>query len=57
VTVTLVALVAVTVNWEDPPMYIVGGLAVMATVGATFAATVIEAVAAAAPPGPLAVAV
>jgi hypothetical protein len=59
VTVTLVALVAVTVKVEDPPEVIEVGLAVMLTVGAptTAGVTVTVAAAEAFPPLPVAVAV
>jgi hypothetical protein len=55
VTVTVVALVAVTVNVDEAPAAIVAGFAVMLTVGLgvteTVAAAVVE------PPAPAAVAV
>ena len=56
VTVTWVALLAVTVNVEDPPAATDAGLATMVTVG-TVAVTVTIAVAEADPPPPLAAAV
>ena len=57
--VTWVALVAVTVNVEEPPAEIVVGLALTATVGAAggAATTVTLAVADTLPPAPLAVTV
>jgi hypothetical protein len=55
VTVTVVALLAVTVKMDDEPSTIEVGLAVIVTVGA--AATVTTAEAVTFPPGPVAVAV
>jgi hypothetical protein len=55
--VTCVALLAVTVNVEDPPAAIEVGLATTVTVGAGFAVTVTIAVAVADPPPPAADAV
>jgi hypothetical protein len=57
VTVTPVALVAVTVNVDELPEAIEVGLAVMATVGATAGVTVTVVPADALPPAPVAVAV
>jgi len=57
VTVTVVALVAVTVSVDEFPEAIDAGFAVMVTVGAGFAVTVTVAVAVIVPPGPVAVAV
>lgn len=56
-TVTLVALVAVTVSVEEPPAAMEVGLAVIVTVGADDAVTDTVAVAVADPPAPTAVAV
>jgi hypothetical protein len=52
-----VALVAVTVNVDEPPVAIEVGLAAMVTVGAVPEPTVIVAVAVALPPDPVAAAV
>jgi hypothetical protein len=57
VTVTWVALVAVTVNVDEFPEVIEVGLAVMLTVGAAAGVTVTVAPAEAFPPAPVAVAV
>ena len=57
VTVTWVALLAVTVNVEDPPAATDAGLATMVTVGAIAALTVRVAVAVAVAPPPVAIAV
>jgi hypothetical protein len=57
VTVTCVALVAVTVRVEELPVVMEVGFAAMVTVGALGATTVTIAVAVAVPPVPVAVAV
>jgi hypothetical protein len=57
VTITPVALVAVTVNKDELPAVIDAGLAVMATVGAGFGVTVMVVDCELFPPGPVAVAV
>ncbi len=58
VTITLVALVAVTVNMDEPPEVIDAGLAVIVMVGCDGAdPTVIVVAAVVLPPGPVAVAV
>ena len=57
VTVTALALVAVTVSVDEFPDAIDAGFAVMVTVGAGFGVTVTIAVALVVPPGPAAVAV
>jgi hypothetical protein len=57
VTVTCVALSAVTINVEELPTAIEVGLATMVIVGAAAAATVTVALAEAEPPPPVAVAV
>jgi hypothetical protein len=57
VTVTWVALVAVTVNMDEPPGIMAVGSAEIVTVGAGVAVTVTVAVAVAVPPPPVAVAV
>jgi hypothetical protein len=57
VTVTCVALLAVTVNAAELPTGIEVGLATIVTVGAALAVTVTVAVAVAVPPAPIAVAV
>jgi len=57
VTVTCVALLAVTINVEEPPAAIDVGFATIVTVGAAPAVTVTIAVADAVPPAPVAVAV